>query len=139
MPKDLTTLVERALLRLSGQHVPTIVVEEPPKPTLPLGHLLGNAIPAPTSFEQAMDQALAHSPRVGKGVDPRKPWVGQGDMEVVQATDLPDWPAVKLQEALRKAVAQAKLGRRLTFAQRQLLAKHNLARAMSKLRKPIGE
>lgn len=136
---DLTSMVERALLRLSGQHVPTIVVVEPPKPALPLANLLGNAIPAPTSFEEAMDQALAHSPRVGKGVDPRKPWIGQGGMEVVQATDLPDWQAVKAQEALRIATTRAKLGQRLTFAQRKLLANHGLARAMVKFRKPIGE
>lgn len=139
MGKDLTTMVERALLRLSGKHVPATVVEPSPEPALPLGHLLGNAVPAPTNFEQAMDQALALGPKARVGPDPRKPWIGQGGMELVPVPDLPDWPAVKLQEALRVAATRARLGQRLTLAQRRLLANHGLARAMSKLRKPIGE
>jgi hypothetical protein len=132
-------MVERALLRLSGKHVPTIVAEPRPEPALPLANLIGNAIPPPTSFEQAMDAALAQPARKGKGIDPRKPWIGQGDMEVVAAQDLPDWEAAKAQEALRIAITRAKLGQRLTFAQRKLLAQHGLARAMVKFRKPQGE
>jgi len=140
MPKDLMELVNRAAQALGKpKPAPTLVIEPQAKPALPLVNLLSNAIPAPTSFEEAMDQALALGPKARPGPDPRKPWIGKGTMELVPVLSLPDWEAVKLQEALRKAVAQAKLGRRLTLSQRRLLAKHKLDRAMSKLRKPLGE
>lgn len=119
--------------------VPTLFVEPQANPALPLANLLGNAVPVPTNFEQAMDQALAAPARHKLGIDPRRPWIGQGEMEVVQAADLPDWEAVKAQEALRIATIQAKLGQRLSFAQRKLLANHGLARAMVKFRKLQGE
>ena len=54
-------------------------------------------VAAPTTFEQAMDQALASQPRARKGIDPRKPWIGRGDMEQVSLLELPDWDLVKLQ------------------------------------------
>lgn len=131
MPKDLTTLIHRAAQTIRRSKPVTLALPlANPEPEVPLIELIAKGMPV-------TEQTLL--PRKGKGIDPRKPWMGQGTMELVPTPSLPDWETVKLQEALRKAMTQAKLGRRLTLSQQRLLAKHKLDRAMSKLRKPLGE
>ncbi len=137
MPIDLKELTARAAQTISGRPRPlpeakpetVLHLPEGPRPR-PLAEALAKGMPEP-------DPALP--PREGKGVDPRKTWVSLGPITTEPLAELPDWETAKRQEALRVAVTRAKLGQRLTLAQRRLLANHNLQRAMVRLRKPLGE
>lgn len=104
------------------------------KPPRPLADLLRDAVPPLTEFEQALERL--GEPR--KGVDPRIPWTGRGQMsapEPLSKADIPTQERIKLNNAL----ARAKAGKRLTLADRRLLGKHELARIMVRLRPKGGD
>lgn len=124
-------------LRKVGQGKP-LVVEAKPEPERPMAEALAEGLPEPTQFE--LDFGLREEAPKRKGVNPYLPYYSKGSVEVknLSETDEPKLPPME-KVKLNNALAKAKLGKRLTLAERRTLGKHNLARIMVRFRPKGGD
>lgn len=132
--------LKRLVAALAKKNQPTAVElgQSNPFPQRPLAELLGKPEPEPTQFELDLFGG-GNAPRV-KGVNPYLPYYGRGSVEVKGLSETGEPQLAPMEKVkLNNALAKAKLGKRLTLAERRLLGKHNLARLMVRLRPSKGE